>query len=72
MKEGFVEVNSVPTHVFCWGQYVADAWEAESKELILVVTGNPGLGGFYTAFCSTLFDELDQKTPVWCIGHAGL
>lgn len=71
MKEGFIEVNSVPTHIFTWGKWVTDEWDTETKEIVLLITGNPGLGGFYTAFCSTLYEELDHKVPIWCIGHAG-
>lgn len=71
MKEGFVLVNSVPTHVFTWGQWIEDEFDDEVNEILLVVSGNPGLPGFYTQFCSTLFDEFDKRIPVWVIGHAG-
>lgn len=27
-----------------------------------------GLPGFYTSFCSTLYNELDKEVPVWVIG----
>lgn len=71
MQEGFVDkVNSVPTHIFTWGQWISP-YEESKKELIIVITGNPGLPGFYTTFCSTLYNELDNKIPVWAIGHAG-
>lgn len=71
MKEGYVEVNTVPTHIFTWGQWIEDDFDEGTKEIVLMVTGNPGLGGFYTQFCSTIHDELDNKIPVWVIGHAG-
>lgn len=71
MQEGFVEVNSVPTHIFTWGQWIQDRFDPRTKDIVLVVSGNPGLAGFYTKFCSTLFDELDKEVPVWVIGHAG-
>lgn len=71
MKEGFVQINGVPTHIFTWGPWIEDKLEESVQEIILVITGNPGLGGFYTAFCSTIYDELDQKSPIWLIGHAG-
>lgn len=71
MKEGFVWVNSVPTHVFTWGQWIEDEFGSEIKEIVLVLSGNPGLPGYYTQFCSTLYDEFDNKIPVWALGHAG-
>lgn len=71
MREGFyVDLNTVPTHIFTWGQWIEDDFDEQPKEIVLVVAGNPGLGGFYTQFCSTIFDELDN-VPVWVIGHAG-
>ena len=36
-----------------------------------IITGNPGLGGFYVDFMQTLYDNLDSKTAIWCISHAG-
>lgn len=33
--------------------------------------GNPGLPGFYTTFCSTLYEQLNGKAVVWAVGHAG-
>ena len=38
---------------------------------ILIITGNPGLGGFYIDFMDTLYNNLDVKTPIWCLSHAG-
>lgn len=72
MQEFNVTLNSVPTHVLCWGQPIHDKFdEAPGHELVLVIPGNPGLVGFYTLFCSTIHDELDKEIPVWVIGHAG-
>ena len=38
---------------------------------VKIVIGNPGLGGFYTDFMQTLYNNLDSKIPIWCISHAG-
>lgn len=70
MKEGWVNVKGVPTHIFTWGQWIED--EFDQNEVILMITGNPGTPGFYTSFCSTLYDELDKKIPIFLIGHAGV
>lgn len=86
MQKGFVDINSVPTHIFTWGQWVHD--DFKRKELVIIITGrstifiiamifiysflgNPGLPGFYTTFAKTLYDESDKVLPVWIIGHAG-
>lgn len=71
MQDGYVEINKVPTHIFTWGQWVEDEFKEENKEIVLIITGNPGLPGFYTKFCSSLYNELDKKVPIWVIGHAG-
>lgn len=71
MQDGFVEINSVPTHIFTWGQWVEDKFDDKTKDLVLIVSGNPGLPGYYTSFARTLYEEFDKEVPVWAIGHAG-
>lgn len=39
MQEGFVEVNSVPTRIITWGQWISDKFDESTKELILIITG---------------------------------
>jgi len=29
------------------------------------------LPGFYTTFCSTLYEQLNRETVIWAVGHAG-
>jgi hypothetical protein len=70
MREGYVIVNSVPTHVFTYGQWIHDDFDV--KEIVLMIPGNPGLCGFYANFCSTLYNELDKQIPIWVLSHAGL
>ena len=36
-----------------------------------IITGNPGLGGFYVDFMQNLYNNLHSKIAVWCISHAG-
>ncbi|CAO1312925.1 unnamed protein product [Diamesa hyperborea] len=71
MQEGYVSLNSVPTHIMTWGNWIEDKFDEKTKEIVVVMTGNPGLPGFYTTFCSTLYNELDKEVPIWVIGHAG-
>lgn len=70
MQDDYVVINSVPTHIFTWGKWITEN-SKDNRELVLVISGNPGLPGFYTKFGSSLYNELDQETPIWVIGHAG-
>ncbi|MBN3301214.1 LDAH hydrolase, partial [Amia calva] len=36
-----------------------------------VLTGNPGIVGYYKTFMQALYQTLDQKYPVWAVSHAG-
>ncbi|KAH8266580.1 hypothetical protein KR026_002364 [Drosophila bipectinata] len=68
MQEAYVNINSIPTHIFTWGRWIEET--IPEKEIVICITGNPGLPGFYTEFAGTLQKELGDL-PVWVIGHAG-
>lgn len=68
-KEDFVSVNGVPTHVITWGGWVEDKLNADHKEIVLLITGNPGLAGYYSAFLKKLHYRLG--VPVWAVSFAG-
>ncbi|KAH8234594.1 hypothetical protein KR032_000318 [Drosophila birchii] len=68
MQEAYVNINSIPTHIFTWGKWIEET--LTEKEVVICITGNPGLPGFYTEFAGTLQRELGDL-PVWVIGHAG-
>lgn len=70
MQEAFVMINDVPTHIMTWGKWIEESFTNE-KEVIICITGNPGLPGYYTKFLSTLHNNLNQSIPIWLIGHAG-
>lgn len=65
-REGFVDVNGVPTHVLTCGGWID---EGSHEELVVCVSGNPGLGGYYRPFLATLHTRLGF--PVWIVSHAG-
>lgn len=69
MNETYEIINSVPTHVFTYGKKLDENFE-DHNELVISITGNPGLAGFCLPFLSTLHQELNEL-PVWGIGHAG-
>ncbi|KAH8408718.1 hypothetical protein KR215_011485 [Drosophila sulfurigaster] len=73
MQEAFVNINNIPTHIITWGKWIEESLN-DTKELVICITGNPGLPGFYTEFGDALRKELGssgQNLPVWVIGHAG-
>ncbi|KDR21527.1 lipid droplet-associated hydrolase [Zootermopsis nevadensis] len=69
MREGFVNVNGLSTHVITWGGWIEDALNADHKEIVLLITGNPGLAGYYTTFLTRLQSRLG--VPVWAVSLAG-
>jgi hypothetical protein len=42
MQDDYVTVNSVPTHIFTFGKWIEEKFEEKQKEMVLVITGNPG------------------------------
>lgn len=67
MDETFVHINGVPTRIRTWGQSFNEKFE--KKELILFLSGNPGVTGFYITFLTTLFKVFQGQTPIWAIGR---
>lgn len=66
MNESFVLINDVPTHIFTWGPWIEESFSR--KEIVLCITGNPGLAGYYTQFLATIYETLGKDIPVWIIG----
>ncbi|KAG4071816.1 hypothetical protein HA402_005977 [Bradysia odoriphaga] len=69
MQEAFVNINSIPTHIISWAPWIEESFP--KKEVVICITGNPGLPGFYTKFSKTIHEHIDPDIPVWVIGHAG-
>lgn len=70
MQEAYVNIEDIPTHIMSWGKWVEESL-GDTKEIVICITGNPGLPGFYTQFLNQLNTSLDYQTPVWLIGHQG-
>lgn len=66
MYKKFVDICGVPTNVTCWGQRLGEPFK--KKEIIVCITGNPGVAGFYTMFLACLYKVLLGNLPVWIIG----
>lgn len=66
-----MNINNIPTHVITWGKWIEESLN-DVKELVICITGNPGLPGFYTEFGGALQGELGadgHNLPVWVIGE---
>uniref|UniRef100_A0A1A9ZAV3 Lipid droplet-associated hydrolase n=1 Tax=Glossina pallidipes TaxID=7398 RepID=A0A1A9ZAV3_GLOPL len=71
MKEAFVNICNIPTHIITCGTWVEESLD-NVKEVAICITGNPGLPGFYTEFCNALHERLEKKIPVWVVGNVRL
>lgn len=66
MKEEFVPVANIPTHILTWGSSIHE--KINSKEIVICIPGNPGLPEAYTRFLSTIHSKVGSNIPVWIIG----
>lgn len=72
MQDNYVDVAGIPTRILTMGKWIEEPFDtSKEKEIVLIITGNPGLPGFYTSFITTLYQQLGRQLPVWIIGHAG-
>lgn len=70
MRESFIAINDVPTHIMSWGPWIEESFAR--KEVIICITGNPGLVGYYSHFLGSLHEHIGaDDVPVWTLGHAG-
>lgn len=67
MDSTFVDVCGVPTKIITLGTGLGEKFD--KKELVLCITGNPGLCDFYITFLTTLYRFLEGNVPVWIIGE---
>lgn len=67
-----INCNEVQTEVISEGRWIEeDPLPHSSKNIVLVIPGNPGVPRFYEGFMKALNSRLTSDTPVWLIGHAG-
>lgn len=69
MQEAYVNVNNIPTHILTRGKWIEESFSNNQKEVVIIITGNPGLPGFYTKYISTIHENLVDDIPVWVIGN---
>lgn len=72
MRQAIVKCNQVQTAVISEGRWIEEEPLLHStKKIVLVITGNPGVPGFYESFIKAINSKLSFNTPVWVVGHAG-
>lgn len=72
MQESFVEVNSIQTQILSIGHKIGESFDENVKEVVLVISGCPGIPTYYPTYLRTIYNYLDKKMPVIVIGHAGM
>ncbi|KAJ8948426.1 hypothetical protein NQ318_007949 [Aromia moschata] len=68
MHQAYIELNGVQTKITTWGRWIEES-SSVIEDIVIIVTGNPGVSGFYDLFAKTIHEKLGYS--VWCIGHAG-
>lgn len=72
MHRSTVVVNQVPTEIITCGRWIEEGLANDGKrDIVIVITGNPGIPAFYEEFIETVNSKLPTEVPVWVIGHAG-
>ncbi|XP_014212970.1 lipid droplet-associated hydrolase [Copidosoma floridanum] len=73
MFTSVVNINQVPTEIIaynCWIEEVGLDINGK-KDIVILITGNPGVPAFYKEFASQLQSMLPTDVPIWIIGHTG-
>ena len=65
-RDDWLAVDGVPTKFLTWGTWVEDL---RDEDVVLMITGNPGITEFYLQFLNELHKLL--KIPIWAVSHAG-
>lgn len=65
MKNVYKTLNNVQTHLITWG----NPFNCDGRDVIVCITGNPGVPDFYIEFASTLHSS--TGLPICVIGQAG-
>ncbi|XP_017879502.1 lipid droplet-associated hydrolase [Ceratina calcarata] len=72
MQKAMLKWNGVPTQVVTAGRWIEEGLSPTGKrDVVIVVTGNPGIAEFYEEFTKSLKSRLPSEVPVWVIGHTG-
>lgn len=67
MDVKFIDICGVPTKIITLGTPLGKKFD--KKEIVLCITGNPGLCDFYITFLTSLYTFLCGSVSVWIIGE---
>ncbi|CAK9803895.1 Lipid droplet-associated hydrolase [Anthophora plagiata] len=73
MYRATLKLNGVPTKVIAEGCWVEEGLtHCTKKDIVILLTGNPGIPEFYEGFVKTIRSRLPStEVPIWIVGHAG-
>ncbi|CAF1114499.1 unnamed protein product [Rotaria sordida] len=64
-KQEIIKINGILTHIYRLGDPLL------SSKSIVIIPGNPGLGGFYIRFAHELYNLFNEKISILIISQAG-
>lgn len=64
-RQQIVNINAIPTHIYQLGDV-----DSCSKSIV-IIPGNPGLGGFYIPFAHELYKLFNEQISILVISQAG-
>lgn len=67
MREEFVVLSDIPTHVITWGKWLEDSLE-DTQELVIFIPGSPSILGYYKKFLHYLYVNFNAELPIWTVG----
>lgn len=73
MTETVVKINGVPTEIIAFNHQIDEGITVNNrrKDVVIIITGNHGVPGFYKEFAEAIQSKLPKEVPIWIIGHAG-
>ncbi|XP_066583181.1 lipid droplet-associated hydrolase [Prorops nasuta] len=71
MKKAMIQCNGVQTQVIAEGRWIEETAPEGSKDIVLVIPGNPGVPEFYEGFLKAIRSRISEDIPIWIVGHAG-
>ncbi|KAL6256301.1 hypothetical protein P5V15_012418 [Pogonomyrmex californicus] len=72
MHRALINCNQVQTEVVSQGRWIEeDPQPHSSKQIVLLIPGNPGIPRFYEGFIKAINSRLTSEIPIWIVGHAG-
>jgi pimeloyl-ACP methyl ester carboxylesterase len=64
-KQEIININGISTHIYRLGN------QSLSSKSIVIIPGNPGLGGFYIPFAHELYNLFNENISILIISQAG-